>query len=542
MIARGIASPRHYTAIESLTPDQGVRAAAQATEWAVIVNHGMGQQLHSQTLEQIVRALRDAQAKALNIDPGKERQEVKTQIARLPNADTGDQTLLRAELQVKGTNGATHSVHVYESYWAPLTEGQVALSDCIGFLLGGLARGVWFLIRHLKFDRWLFGGMQKFSNRTLVTGLMLLIGLLLVIVPVLLALVVTLKLGLGALLGVLGLHAGPVSAGAESVAALRALTPDVAYFELYLLALVVALLALPWLANRNRTPRWLRSRVLGIAVVIAWASLVALLVVQVALVYHGVKLSSGSVGVFVPAWVAVFPSAAAAAANNSLATAAIWMFALIAGYLSRRFLIEYVGDVAVYLSAHKLSKFDALRERIRKSVFDVMAAVYRASDKQELLYRNIAVVGHSLGSVISYDILNQLLIQDELAQMAGKPGDAIQARTKLLLTFGSPLDKTAFLFRTKGDTDELREAAAANWQPLIRSYAFRPAHWVNIHSAMDIISGKLHYYDDPTDTKSNADKRVDNVCDWGAFLPLAAHTQYWTTGTLGDVLYRTITG
>jgi len=278
-------------------------------------------------------------------------------------------------------------------------------------------------------------------------------------------------------------------------------------------------------------------------VVLAWATLLAIFLVEGSIASHLVGLASGggSAGPRIPALVAIFPDRVTAAAGTRLVTALIWGIAIVAGYLSRRFLIQYVGDVAVYLSAHKLSRFDALRERIRKSVFDVMAAVYRASSKQQRLYDHIVVVGHSLGSVISYDSLNQLLIEDELARMAQQPGNAVQERTRLLLTFGSPLDKTAFLFRTKGDTDELREAAAANWQPLIRDYAFRPAQWVNIYSAMDIISGRLHYYDDPADTTSNVAQRVRNVYDRGAFLPLAAHTQYWTSGTLGDILYLTIT-
>jgi len=252
MSMKGVASRSGYTAIESLTPEHEARGPAPSSpQWAVIVNHGMGQQLHAQTLEQIVRALRDAQAKALQDDRSAQPQVVRTQIVRLPTADTGDQRLLRAELQVKDGTGASHSVHVYESYWAPLTEGQVGLWDCVTFLLGGLGRGLWFLVRHLGFDRWLFGGMKRFSNRTLVTGLLLLVALFLVIGPVLLAIALTLNLVLGALLGMLGVQAGAVSTGTALVAALRALSPDVAYFEIYLFALVVALMVLPWLAAKQ---------------------------------------------------------------------------------------------------------------------------------------------------------------------------------------------------------------------------------------------------------------------------------------------------
>jgi hypothetical protein len=166
------------------------------------------------------------------------------------------------------------------------------------------------------------------------------------------------------------------------------------------------------------------------------------------------------------------------------------------------------------------------------------------------------VVGHSLGSVISYDVLNLLLLEDEknaaLRRPTSPPGPAprkpgepadplnIQERTKFLLTFGSPLDKAAFLFRTKGGTDELREAAAAAWQPLIQDYGFRPAEWVNIYSWMDIISARLQYYDDPDNPANGGGQRVHNRYDWEAILPLAAHTSYWTDKIFGDTIYNRI--
>jgi len=60
--------------------------------------------------------------------------------------------------------------------------------------------------------------------------------------------------------------------------------------------------------------------------------------------------------------------------------------------------------------------------------------------------------------------------------------------------FGSPVDKIAYLFRIKKNTDELRAAAFSAWQPLIRSYATRPDRWVNIYSWVDLFSGPLHFY------------------------------------------------
>ena len=73
-------------------------------------------------------------------------------------------------------------------------------------------------------------------------------------------------------------------------------------------------------------------------------------------------------------------------------------------------------------------------------------------------------VGRSLGSVIVYDVLNRLVNEDEAIGCSLK----VVARTPLLLTFGSPLDRTAFLFAVQrqntgeGPRGTRRRGAAAH--------------------------------------------------------------------------------
>ncbi|HYE40384.1 MAG TPA: hypothetical protein VEB23_10655, partial [Ramlibacter sp.] len=105
-------------------------------------------------------------------------------------------------------------------------------------------------------------------------------------------------------------------------------------------------------------------------------------------------------------------------------------------------------------------------------------------------------------------------------------------RTPLFLTFGSPLDKTAFIFGVQGEKAVGRDALATTVQPLIRSYASRPARWVNIYSPWDVISGPLDFYDVP----GGGDQRVQNLRDEHATTLLAAHGEY----TGNPLLYRTI--
>jgi hypothetical protein len=122
----------------------------------------------------------------------------------------------------------------------------------------------------------------------------------------------------------------------------------------------------------------------------------------------------------------------------------------------------------------------------------------------------------------------------------------VVARTRALITFGSPLDKTAFIFRMQARTatEWVREQLAASIQPLIVSYEdYRPPtfEWINIWSSMDIISGELNYYDDPERTP-NVPPCVQNKPDPEARTFLKAHVQYWKNHLLRQELYRVVSG
>lgn len=63
----------------------------------------------------------------------------------------------RAETVIDG-----HDIHIYEAYWAPLTEGLVRLSDCFLFLIGAGWAG--FQGSFSRFYRWMFGGIQDLGH------------------------------------------------------------------------------------------------------------------------------------------------------------------------------------------------------------------------------------------------------------------------------------------------------------------------------------------------------------------------------------------
>jgi hypothetical protein len=185
--------------------------------------------------------------------------------------------------------------------------------------------------------------------------------------------------------------------------------------------------------------------------------------------------------------------------------ALLWVFAVAQGFVIRYFIVEYVGDVAAYVSPYKDSKFDELRHKIQKIGFNVAKVIYgfpsedgRAKGDNathaDPRYAKVLIVGHSLGSVLAYDTLNAMINLDNIS---GRSQGVVE-RTRALITFGSPLDKTAFLFRIQASRpqDWIREQLAAAVQPLIVSYnQYRPLsfRWINIWSPQDIISGELNY-------------------------------------------------
>ena len=231
---------------------------------------------------------------------------------------------------------------------------------------------------------------------------------------------------------------------------------------------------------------------------------------------------------------------------HALVLLGVWILAITEALIVRYFIIQYVGSVAAYISPYKDSKFDEIRQKIQAVGLNVGKVIYGFGPRSENVpdYRKVVMVGHSLGSVLAYDTLNALINQDNVSAPADQRG--VVGRTRALVTFGSPLDKTAFIFRMQvrkaNEQDWIREQLAASVQPLIVSYAlYRPPgfEWVNIWSRMDIISGELNYYDDPG-LPPNQAPCVQNLTDPQAKRPLLAHVQYWNDAMLREQLYRLV--
>jgi hypothetical protein len=428
---------------------------------AVLVCHGMGQQVRYETISAIAQAIRtEAAAQGGSVS------SVEVHLSAENEA-----FLARAELSWKDKDEQQHCVHVYEAYWAPLTEGKVTYWDTIKFLLLAAWNGLRYskpLVRS-TFLRWMFG-----APKAMYIGRASWFGLVCVLLFLL------------AQAGIIG------------------------YVSLELAAQYKNVLSqpLPTAADAGLFHAWLK-----------WLAPL--------LPGHETLLHEGHIDH--AWWVA-------------LAHLVIWVFLIAEAFAARYFIVEFVGDVAAYISPYKDSKFDELRTKIQKVGMGVGKVIYGFGKPLATVpkYKKIIMVGHSLGSVLAYDTLNALINLDNVSDPGERRG--VVERTHALITFGSPLDKTAFIFRMAADNEQdwIREQLAASVQPLIVSYPlYRHAsfHWINIWSRMDIISGSLDYYDDPVVPAADP-KHVQNMIDPQARRPLLAHVQYWDNDLLRKQLYR----
>ena len=390
---------------------------------ALLVCHGMGQQVPFETLECIAAAIVEGHAKG-HADIS----------ARLVQLASDGSSVARVEIALHGAGGApVRHIHLYEAYWAPLTEKAISFRRTAWFLVKAGALGLRSCVKR-SFARWMFGGWQQLALKGYTA--LLLFALLAVLPPLLLV----------------------ASASAFAWPAALAIAIDPA--------------ERPWLYGLVLLP-------------------------------------------FVLAMLAF-----------------------------RRFVVQYMGDVAIYVSSNEVNEFWQIRDQIKGIGLRAASAVYQAIDGLEadgastFVYGQVVVVGHSLGSVVAYDTLNAIFGRDQPAPHALR---AVE-RTYAFITLGSPLDKTAFLFRQHvPGPNVVREVLAAAVQPMIQSYDFRPRWWINVHAKADIISGSLDYYDDPA--APTDPRRVRNLRDpvW-AVLPSTAHTGYWGREPARMVLYQAVTG
>ena len=505
-------------------------AAKRDRRVAVLICHGMGQQVQFETLDAVVREVRETALRCGTLVPKDQTVGVSLQ------ADEGH-FVARAELNLQHQNKSSREVHFYEAYWAPLTEGRVTLRETLTFLVDAGRRGMWFAYRGV-FDRWMFGGREEFQippRRVLQLGL----GLWMI----LLVTAAILATGLLPLMKLVDFfRAGDAD---PQIALIAAIAFSIGIFLALFSLLVVGVAGILGLGEDAQRPKAVIDAPIGILappksrrVLAALALLVFIAGSGGLTVWFGIRLYRG--------W--ILPAVTEPGAHPLAIAIVLLIFLAQAGlfrWFVKSFLVEFAGDVAAYVSPYKVSKFEEIRRAIQERGRQAARFIYSARESGALLYDEVFVVGHSLGSVLAYDTLNDAIKRDthENGWGTGAPhgGYRVVDRTKLLLTFGSPLDKTAFVFRTQKREREIdvREALAGAQQPLILEYAMRCAHWINLWSPSDWISGPLGYYDAPQPRPGQA---VCNIQNPGSKLPPIAHTDYWSGSLFRGVLHTALTG
>jgi hypothetical protein len=481
---------------------------------AILVAHGMGQQVPYETIDGV------AQAAARGVEAGGgtvSKSVIRSVRLGTQGRDDVEPELVRAEMQIRESTGKEYDVHIFEAYWAPITEGKVSATDVVKFLFDAGWNGIKNTTAR-TYRRWMFGAEQQFLLKTekltfAFLGIMALLAALIFINGVATAAAASRAIG--------------SSQAFPNSDMLPLLTWDFVLADTAVLLIAIGIFVFG--RAKPKTVPWL------------FIYLGAFLIVLSAVFMVG----------HVARWdlfLRVVPDGRWKnfVSNYKFLVLVLWLIEILAASMVRSVLVQYVGDVAAYIAAHTVSKF----WEVWQTAMRVAGAIYRArtADDSEFLYSKIVVVGHSLGSVIGYDVLNGLLMDD---QFSAQPLQ-VATRTRMFLTFGSPLDKTAFVFRTQKDMrSQVREVGAAAVQPMIASYVNRPQEWVNLWSHADIISGHLDFYDPPNvlnakhpehyvHSRMNP-KGVQNYIDPDAKTPLKAHIEYWDGKMFAAQLYRGIT-
>ncbi len=195
-------------------------------------------------------------------------------------------------------------------------------------------------------------------------------------------------------------------------------------------------------------------------------------------------------------------------------------FARYTGY----YIVGYVGDVAIYTTMDEKSRHYGVRQDILAGGMELMEGVLADGCQK------VVVAGHSLGSVIAYDLLNRLNIRSHavslpLGKIAG------------LVTFGSPLDKIAYVFNEKVGKEQwikgqiIEHLHSFKTHPLLKD-RYRPVvkspftarlddvTWLNYYIKQDKVSDFLVFYDIPEGNNCPLAFEGDN--------PINAHLDYWS--------------
>lgn len=191
--------------------------------------------------------------------------------------------------------------------------------------------------------------------------------------------------------------------------------------------------------------------------------------------------------------------------------------------------VDFFGDVVLYASSDQKSKFFPVRQKILDEA--VKKVTYMLN---EMDYDEIIIAGHSLGSVIAYDVLDRLNKQMNVDAALCRRAP----RIKGLVTFGSPLDKIAFFFDEKINKKEqsIRYAIVSQLHGFRRVIVdedslengvkpyFEHVKWLNFWTKGDPVCDNLSAYRDV--------ENIEMVFPVTSKNPMTSHGLYWQSSQM----------
>jgi len=224
------------------------------------------------------------------------------------------------------------------------------------------------------------------------------------------------------------------------------------------------------------------------------------------------------------------------------------LLAMVFARIIQVFLKDFVGDVAVYVNADAKAKNYAARRAILSGATTALTRILKDTSRS---YQQVIVAGHSLGSVIAYDLLNDLMNRrlgtpDQVVGVVPPDAQISQGdldKIKGLVTFGSPLDKVYYFFREYVPAEQTVRAQISSF---LHSFRKRPSQsdygvnkfqpytassldhvlWLNAWSKEDPVSGMLHFY-------RNVQRQQFDYT-----IPTYAHLSYWEDWRFYDFFSR----
>ena len=188
-----------------------------------------------------------------------------------------------------------------------------------------------------------------------------------------------------------------------------------------------------------------------------------------------------------------------------------------------------MGDLVTYTGADIRSKSYGIRQNVLKGAVEELRLLL---ELEEPHYEQIIVVAHSLGTLIAYDALNRI---NQAMNVQGGIPESQASKLAGLVTFGSPLDKTAFFFREQAaDEEYVRRQILAHFHGFKRhvlpadkgtidiknpiKFHLEKARWLNFYHVEDLVSGSLDAFE--VDQNIQSTEEVTGPGD--------AHRSYWT--------------